>query len=156
HGRHLIQRLQEAQPHYLNVSGRAAIRFDGKDDHLGYTGPKQAVDDFTVFLVASPHSNAGGFRALLAAHETGKNDFTTGLNIDLGLTATTDFGQLSVEGRGFAGPRNLMDRAAPFGAFPVIAITSSAGESGVKLFINRTPNGQRDRETGPLRIDNLS
>ena len=67
---------------WLLASLAAATVFAG--GRLRETAP----DTATVFLVAAPGSNTGDFRAPFAGHEPGKNDYTSGMNIDLGPWAT--------------------------------------------------------------------
>src|SRR6266508_287190 len=107
-GLNLGQRVHDAQPRYVRAGEHAAVRFDGKDDHLGLSGRSRTVEEFTLFVVAAPRSNAGGFRALVAAHETGKNDYTTGFTVDLTGDASAALGRINVEGRGFGGAVNLL------------------------------------------------
>src|SRR5262245_23597062 len=63
---HLVQRLGSAQPRFVSQGGHAAVRFDGKQAYLGLTNIRRKLSDFTLFLVAAPRSNAGGFRGLIA------------------------------------------------------------------------------------------
>ncbi len=155
-GHHFVQPIQDAQPRFVSSNNRSVIRFDGKDDALTLTRLAKPLDAFTVFLVAAPKSNAGFFRAFLSGNETGKNDYTTGLNIDLGGGASTDFSVLNVEGRGFGGFRNLMRSPLPFGEFQIIEVTSQVGPNGVKLFLNGQPAGQRNRAAGVVNVDQLT
>ena len=68
--RHLVRRLgprpaprpatrRGAAP----ISSSGAVRFDGEASFLERPGPKVTLEDFTLFIVAAPFSNAGGFRA---------------------------------------------------------------------------------------------
>ena len=66
------------------------------------------LKDFTVFVVAAPFSNSGGFRAFLAMHQEGRDDFTSGVTVDMGFGFTGRFDALNVEGKGFGGMTNLM------------------------------------------------
>ena len=79
----------------------AAVRFDGKAAHLSVTNVNRSLKSFTLFLVASPRANAGGFRGLIAANATGKNDYTTGFTCDLSWPASTRLDHVNVEGAGF-------------------------------------------------------
>ena len=72
---------------FFGTTGLGVVRFDGQDDCLG-RALGRTLDEFSAFLVAAPRSNAGGFRAFLAAHETGKNDYTTGFTIDQSAPAS--------------------------------------------------------------------
>jgi putative heme-binding domain-containing protein len=151
---HLVQRVQAFMPRYLLAGELAAVRFDGTDDSLGLTGLNRAIDDLTVFLVAAPRSNLGGFRGFLCSNETGKNDYLTGFTLDLTGEASGQFDRLNVEGRGFQGAVNLMRSAHPFGEFHVIE--AHRGSKGVQLAIDGVAAGRRNRAAGPLRMDNLT
>ncbi len=156
-GRHFVQRLQPSQPRYVSAGdGRAVVRFDGQNSFLERTGLGRATKELTVFLVAAPRSNTGGFRAFLAGHQTGQNDYTTGFTIDLHALASERWQQVNVEGKGFGGARDLLGTPLPFGDFHTLAITCRAGENGVRLFLDGRPSGQRHREAGELRLDHLS
>src|SRR5439155_3984131 len=138
------------------ADGGAAVRFDGVDDCLGATGPHLDLDEFTVFVLAAPRSNAGSFRAFFSASATGKNDYQTGLNIDQGGAATEQFSQLNVEGKNFGGMVNLMTEPQRFGEFHVLAVRGKTGKGGVQLFVDGKPAGKRDRAPGPIRLDQIT
>ena len=72
----------------MRVGGDWVVRFDGADDHLRRTGLNRSLDACTVFVVAAPHANPGGYRGFLAANEAGRRDYETGFNLDLGPGAT--------------------------------------------------------------------
>ncbi len=146
-----------ALPRLASAGGRTAIRFDGYRTHLDCDGPSRSFDQFTVLLVAAPRTNGGKFRALLAGCEPGKNDYSTGFNIDLGPDESAQrFSDLNVEGRGMSGATNLMRSPGfPFREFQCLTIAGGAGPGAVKLFVNGKPTGQRDREPGPVRFDRL-
>jgi putative heme-binding domain-containing protein len=156
HGLHLVQGFARARPRWLTSGELAAVRFDGNEQCLASTAPQQDLDEGTVFLLAAPRSNAGFFRALLAFNAAGKNDYTTGLTIDLNGTASARFDGLNVEGKGFGGAVNLMKGGHPFGEFHVIAVRLRQGKGGVQVLIDGQPAGQRDRGPGPLRMDQLT
>jgi putative heme-binding domain-containing protein len=155
-GRHLAARSAEAQPLFRSTSLGAAVRFDGNDDYLSLSGLALELDALALFLIAAPHSNAGGFRAFLAANETGKNDYTTGFTADLGGGGSASFETFNLEGRGFGGAADLLRASLPFGCFQLIAADVIAGAGGVRLFIGGSPEGRRDRAPGTLRLDELS
>jgi putative heme-binding domain-containing protein len=155
-GLNLMQRIRDAQPRFIQTGNRAVVRFDGKDDFLELTQPGRSLDVFTVFIVAAPRSNAGGFRAFLAAHEAGKNDYTTGFTIDMFGFASAQFNQLNVEGRGFSGAANLLKSPLTFGEFHAIEVVCQPGAQGVRALIDGVAAGQRPREAGPLRLDGIS
>ncbi|HEV3121792.1 MAG TPA: ThuA domain-containing protein [Isosphaeraceae bacterium] len=155
HSRNMVQRVRASQPHFFAVDAKAALRFDGGDDCLELLGSGQAVDEFTVFLVAAPHSNPGGFAGFLAAHPAGLRDYDNGFCIDQGPGPSSRFETLNVEGRGFAGARDLMTDSVPFGAFHTIEVHASA-KGSVSLLVNGRPQGRRDRAGGPMRLDDVT
>jgi putative heme-binding domain-containing protein len=155
-GRHLSQGFAKARPHLLVSADLAALRFDGATQCLCSTVPKQSLDECTVFVLAAPRSNLGVFRALFACNETGKNDYITGLTIDLTGNGSERFDRLNVEGKGFGGAVNLLKGSHPFSEFHVVAVRVKAGKGGVQLQVDGKPAGQRDRDPGPLRLDQIT
>lgn len=155
-GLHLRQRLKDAQPRWISASGRAVVRFDGKDDHLALTRVGRKLDAWTVFLVAAPRSNAGFFRAFLSGNEAGKNDYTSGFTIDQSGLSARQFEQLNVEGKGFGGAVNLLRSPLAFGQFHILEVTCQAGKNGVELWVDGQPVGKRPREPGTLALDDLT
>ena len=154
-GLDLVQRVQGAQPKYIEAGASAVVRFEGTH-WLGQTGAKRKLDSCTLFVLAAPRSNPGGFRALFSVNETGKNDYVTGFNMDLGPAGTSDFSHLNIEGRGFGGVRNLLPGAHPFGEFRLLAMTCQPGPGGVQLFVDGQPAGKRDRAAGKLIMDQIT
>src|SRR5262249_38164649 len=123
HGRHLAQPREGARPLYL----KAAIRFDGETSYLDRAGLKMRHGNFTMFIVAAPISNAGGFRAFIAMCQERQQDYTSGANIDQGFGFTGRFDTLNVEGKGFGGQVNLMDKPSDFGVVRRMTISSVHG-----------------------------
>jgi putative heme-binding domain-containing protein len=151
HRRHFTQPLQNGQPSFLEAKTQAAVRFDGKDDHLRWSGADAPLQGFTIFIVAAAHSNEGGFRAFLSAHETGKNDFSTGFNLDMGPRKSdgpNGFRMFNVEGSGFVGAKNLLPKPIRFDTFQVFSVSSAPGSGGVIAGVNGKPAGSRDRAPG--------
>ncbi len=155
-GRHLGQRLQPSQPRFIQAGTQAVVRFDGKDDCLNLGGPQRTLDTFTVFFVAAPRSNLGGFRAFLSANQIGKNDYTTGFNIDMTGESSTVWDRLSVEGHGFGGAQSIARAAFPFADFHVVEVQSQVGPGGVALFVDGRRGKRRDRLPGAIRMDDLT
>src|SRR5947207_3203676 len=77
-------------------------------------------------------------------------DYESGLTIDQGGGGTGQFEQLNVEGRGFQGARNLLQRPQPFGTLHVLEVHSD-GRS-VRLVADGAPAGSRPRAAGPLSM----
>jgi putative heme-binding domain-containing protein len=155
-GARFVQRSRDAWPRLVVATGKAAVRFDGKDDRLEAAGFAQKLERFTVFLVAAPRSNGGAFRGLLAANEVGRRDYDTGFTIDLGPVATPRFGAVNLEGKGFAGAVDLMNESPSFEGFHTIEARFGDGPGGVALVVDGRPQGRRDRRAGTLRADELT
>src|SRR5258707_1004310 len=81
--------------------------FVGIDDQLRAVKLGAKIDSFTIVLVAAPRQNTGAFAAFTALNGADERDYTSGLNVDLGPTASGQFSVLNVEGRGFGGAQNL-------------------------------------------------
>ena len=124
HHRDLAQPTESARPTF----SAAGVRFDGNDDHLlrdDATAPP--LKEFTAFIVAIPRTNGGGFRGFLSASATGKSDYRTGFNLDLGPTESNEFDDFNAEGAGFGVALNLLgDLAAPLGQPQAITVTGGA------------------------------
>jgi putative heme-binding domain-containing protein len=155
-GLHLTQRLRESQPRFFQAAKVAVIRFDGKDDYLGLTRQNRRLERFTLFIHGSVHSNAGFFRALFAVNETGKNDYTTGFTVDLTGESSAALDRVNVEGKGFGGAVNLLNRSYPFNTFHTLAVTCEPGKEGVRLFLDGVAAGKRARSSDSLRMDDIS
>ncbi|MHB8520636.1 MAG: DUF7133 domain-containing protein [Limisphaerales bacterium] len=136
-------------------TGPPVIRFDGASAILAAKNLGLQFDELTVFLVASPQSNAGGFHGLLAANAAGRNDYRTGFNVDLGGSSGIDFSTLNVEGIGFGGEQNLLAGNFSFGTFHVLTVANSVGANGVKLFVDGNLQGRRGRSPGKIAADEL-
>ncbi|HVS38957.1 MAG TPA: ThuA domain-containing protein [Gemmataceae bacterium] len=153
-GRQLTQKNAAAQPTFL-AGETPALLFDGDASYLSLTGAGLSFKDATVIVVAAPFGNPGDFRAFLAMNQSGKNDYTTGLNLDLGPAAGPRFSTVNVEGPGFGGWSNLLRDASDFGAVRRLAVVASPGPGGVRLYADGKPNGRRDRAAGTIRMDDF-
>jgi putative heme-binding domain-containing protein len=160
HHRDISAPATPARPVYRSgfpeaATGPPVVRFDGNAALLAIKNLALRLDDFTVFIVAAPRSNAGGFRGLLSVNAAGQNDYRTGFNVDLGAGSSIDFSTLNVEGNGFGGEQNLLRDSVPFDTFHVLTVTSRVGPDGVKLFDNGELRGQRNRSPGTIVADEL-
>ncbi len=151
--RDLSQPAEPNRPIFHSSSSGAFVRFDGNDDFLAAANLRAEFGEATLFVVAAPRSNAGGFRAFFSAARTGTNDYTSGFNLDLGGGATPGFSALNAEGAGFSGERNLLATGAPFGGFHVLALHVGAGKGSVRAILDGTSQGSRDRAAGTIRMD---
>jgi putative heme-binding domain-containing protein len=152
-GGHVAQGVKGSRPRYVAGEHAAAVRFDGENDYLHRGTGKTEVGAFTAVLAVAPRSNVGGFRAFVSASELGKNDFVTGLNVDLGPFGSGALDVLNVEGRGFRGFRNLVKGAAPFRQLQVITLAGDSAE--IRAYMDGKVAGRRERAAGAIRADQL-
>ena len=152
HGRHMAQSRAEAQPLYQ----AGALRFDGEASHLELAGMGAKFREITLFVVAAPFGNAAGFRAFLAMNQEGKDDFTSGLTIDMGFGFSSRFETLNVEGNGFGGMANLMAEPSEFGVVRRMTVTSTPGPGGTKVHLDGGPGRSRDRKETVLVADRVT
>jgi putative heme-binding domain-containing protein len=155
-GLHLRQPVQAAQPRHVPAGEAAVVRFDGTDDWMGLAGLNRRLNELSAFVVAAPRSNVGGFRAFLAAWETGKNDYTTGLTLDMTGAGSARFDRVNVEGKGFGGAVNLLKTGYPFGEFHTLEVHAQSGAKRVELLLNGTAAGSRPWQPVPLALDDVS
>jgi hypothetical protein len=152
HGHTLQQTDEKAQPVYYG----GAVRFNGENTFLDARQLGAPSEELTIVAVAAAFSNTGGFRALLATNKRDQNDYTSGVNIDQGPWRSNKFNVLSVEGSGFGGVNNLLTQPGEFGAVRRIALTTSPGKGGTRLYVDGRLNGQRDRADSTLGLDRLT
>ena len=138
--RDFVQSREDARPKYLD----GGLRFDGEATYLERSEATR-LRGFTLFIVGAALSNGGGFRAFTAMHEPGKPDFTTGVTVDMGPGFTGQFDTLNVEGEGFGGAGNLMGEPSDFGIVRQLAVVSTPGPGGTKLFVDGRPARTRER-----------
>jgi len=155
-GRDVKQEKENARPRVFTVGDGKIVRFDGVDDHLRATGLGLSTDAMTVFLVAAPHMNFGAFPGFLALNEKGVNDYTSGITIDQGPSASTTFSSINVEGEGFQVAANLMQTPMPFGSLPVVEAVVSPSAKNVRLTVDGKPQGTRPLDSKPLTLDELT
>lgn len=153
-GRHLRQSTADARPLRTPVAGLAVVRFDGVDDHLRAVKQKAELDQFTVFVVAAPRQNAGGFRGVLAFNAPDGRDYETGMCLDLGPYPSPKFSALNVEGRGFGGFQSLLKSDTPFGELHTLEVTGDA--KAVKLTTDGKPAGERKRDGKAVSLDEIT
>jgi putative heme-binding domain-containing protein len=155
--RHLLQPLLASRPKFRQEFNGAMLSFDGTNDFLTALPSRASETNLTVFLVVAPRSNAGFFRGFFAFNAAGQNDYTTGLNFDLGGTASAGLNVLNVEGGGCPGQANLLTTPRPFGRWQMFSLVSARGDKGVKLFVESQPQGTRDRTPDSVvRIDEFT
>src|SRR5262249_42493315 len=154
HGRHVRQPNESARPTFVRSGSSAVVRFDGISQHLRHVKPTAALESFSIFIVAVPRQNPGGFRGFLAFNAAGRRDYESGLTIDLGPMPTGHFDVLNVEGRGFGGARNLMQPAGPFGRLHTLEVNGPS--TTVKLSADGQLTGERPREPAAISLDEIT
>ena len=163
-GNDAVQPDSDSQPQLVKVAGDSApsgpavwtVRFDGRDDHLRILGADRRFASMTLFVVATPHSNAGGFRGFFAMNKRGRRDYETGFNLDLNASFSSRFDNLNVEGRGFGGARNFRETAVPFGAPEVIETIVDADDKRVRVAIDGRPALERETTGAELIADDFT
>ncbi len=157
----VVQPWAAGRPVYRNDETEAFVRFDGKDDYLSLTGSRHRVQAVTAFVLAAPRSNRGGFSGVFGAGEIGRNDYTSGLNLDQGPTPSSDLSVLNVESAGAGGFRNFLQpgrnlaAGLPFDSFHVFTVRSQVGPKGNELFLDSNKLGDRPRTESVLGLDEL-
>ena len=155
-GRHLTQDAADKRPLAIKLGNAAIVRFDGLDDHLRAVKQAAELKSLTIFLVAAPRQNIGGFRGFFALNKAGEKDYTSGLTIDLGPFGTPQFSTLNVEGRGFGGAQSLRKKESPFGRLHTLEVTSEASAGTIRLAIDGQAEGERPRDGSPLSLDEIT
>lgn len=150
----LRQDVLNAMPRVIAVGKDALVRFDGEDDHFRLTQVGKSLEQFTVFLVASPRRNQGFFRGALALNASGERDYTSGLNLDLGPTSSRRFEVLNIEGKGFGGAQNLLKEPEPFGKLQVIEVVG--GERELAVTVDGKAQGKRAREKTAISMEEIT
>ena len=169
--RHVVQGDSKQQPKFVQVDSADGatsstavpsandnwvVRFDGEDDHLRALGVNRKLTDFTLFVVAAPHSNFGDYRGLFAVNQTGRRDYETGFNLDLNSRGTPALQDLNLEGRGFGGARNLMQTAVPFGTLHVMECVADSTQKQVRLAFDGQAGTTRDFAPAELIADDIT
>jgi putative heme-binding domain-containing protein len=155
--RHVYQPLLASRPKFRQEFNGAMLSFDGTNDFLSAMPGSATETNLTVFLVAAPRSNAGYFRGFFAFGAAGQNDYTSGLNLDLGGNASPGLSALNVEGGGCVGAANLLNTSQPFGRWHIFSVVAARGDKAIKLFLDSQAQGTRDRNAGStLRLDEFT
>src|SRR6185436_7785473 len=114
-----------------------------------------------IFVLAAPQGNKGLFPGFFACAEAGKNDYTSGLNLDLGPAPTKELSVLNVESAGCTGFRDLLipgqNLAAdlPFGGFHVFTIRSQIKPGGTEVWLDGIKLASRDRLESMIGLDKV-
>src|SRR5213075_993496 len=95
-----------------------------------------------ILVVAAPRTN-GGYRSLLSSNATGRNDYTSGLNLDFGSAPASALARLNAEGAGFSGEVNLLTTPQPLLRWRVFTLVAGRDPEGVRLFLDGRPQSSR-------------
>ncbi len=152
--RHARQLVGAAQPRSVGEpDARRQIRFDGEDDFLFIPGP-ESLETLTLFVLAAPASNAGGFRALASSNQAGRNDYQSGFNLDLGPAPRSALDVINAEGAGFSGARNLLEQPYPMGSPVLLELT--IGRDYAEVAVNGGAPVRRERTADePIHTEQL-
>jgi putative heme-binding domain-containing protein len=156
HRRDLTQSSEAARPTIRFDSGRAFVYFNGQDSWLGAEKYAPEADGVTMFIVAAPFANDGGYQAFASFNREGHNDYVTGVNLDQGPTSSRDFITLNAEGAGFSGIFNLKHGGTPFGPLARMALVSRVGPGGTSLYFDGVAAGRRDRRESKIGLERLT
>lgn len=148
------QSADDSRPTLLKAGNIGVVRFDGENDFLRFVQPTTDRDRLTIFVVASPRRNPGGFLGLMAFNEADKKDYESGLTIDLGPMASPRFSSLNVEGRGFGGWKNLLSGDRKFGELSVFELSMDSAK--IQMHVDGKLTGERPRDGRPLNIAELT
>jgi putative heme-binding domain-containing protein len=153
HARDFSQMTRGAMPIFHTDGTNAWVRFDGTDDFLAARAADLRPTNLTLFLVVAPRDNPGGFSALFSAAPPSRNDYTHGLNVDLGAYGGTFFNTLNVEGAGAAGMANLLKETLPFDRFHIITILVNSVE--IRVSVDGQFQASRARKNSPVGAGHL-
>ena len=152
--RHLNQRALDARPQWRRLGGSGLIHFDGQNDFLSAAVSRESLSQCTVFALVSPHANAGFFRGFVSFNALGKNDYQSGLNIDLGGAASTNWNKINVEGGGMGGERDLLNSTLELGTYQLLTVVCATNEATLRA--GSKPEGKRERGRGNIVIEEIT
>jgi putative heme-binding domain-containing protein len=150
-----------SRPVFRADDAEAFVRFDGKDDYLAIASAKRRMKEVTLFVLAAPRSNRGFFTGMFGGAVAGQNDYTSGLNLDLGPTSTKELSVLNVESVGAGGFRNFIQPGKnlasplPFEGFHVFTVRSKVGAKGNEMFLDGIKLGERERKESTIGLDDM-
>lgn len=150
HARHVNQRALDSRPQWRRFAGSALVYFDGQNDFFAATPRAQSLSNCTVVAMVAPQANPGFFRGFFSCNALGKNDFQSGLNIDLGGAASTNLNKINVEGGGMPGEKDLLSSVFDFGGYHLLTLTCDA--AGAALRVDGKPEGKRERKKGSIAL----
>ncbi len=147
----------DAQPSLVRVGDSSVVRFDGERDNLrSVENNLDGIEEISVFIVAAPHQNPGGFRGLVASNARQRRDYETGFNVDLGPGPSRKLDTMNVEGHGFGGARDLLDQSYDFGTLHVFAVHVDARQRSVVLRVDGNVCGRRAFDPATISLNELT
>jgi len=155
--RHLSAPTPAARPRFRRDSQAAFLSFDGTANALSASFLRGELTNATVFIVAAPRSNGGGFRGFFSFNRAGANDYSTGLNLDLGPEPSSDLSFVNAEGGGMSGAAQL--RHGPpldFGPWRLLTLRIQPGAGSVRLFVDGRAEGSRNRGGGTMWLNDFT
>jgi putative heme-binding domain-containing protein len=151
--RHFNQRAAEARPLWRRQGRSAFMQFDGQNDFLaGFPG--LSLSNCTILALVAPRANPGSFRGFFSGNALGKNDFQSGLNIDFGGSASTNWNTLNIEGAGMSGEKDLLSSVFEFGAFH--RITLQCDVAAAALRVDGQDERKRERKRSRIVLDEVT
>ncbi len=110
------------------LGGRPTLRFDGEDDILRDAHFGRTAKNWTLVAVVTPRSNKGNgqFHGIFSANRRQNDDFTSGLNVDLGPVASTTFSELNFESSKDDPGAELRTEASKFGEGEILTLVTDA------------------------------
>jgi len=155
--RHLAAPAPGARPRFRQESQAAFLSFDGRANALSASFLHGELSNATVFIVAAPRSNRGGFRAFFSFSRAGANDYATGLNLDLGEAPSAELSSINAEGSGMRGMAQLLQGPPlDFGLWRIFSLQSQAGNGSVRLFVDGRAQGARNRAGGTMGLNDFT
>jgi hypothetical protein len=155
-GRNVRQPDAEARPTFRLERGIGSFRFNGHGANFALRNLGLSAKNLTTILVVAPFQNAGNFRGMISMHAKGKDDFLSGLNVDLGPYGSAKFDMVNVEGAGASGVQNLRVHDTPFSQFHRLCVVSAVGAQGVALYVDGQQEGTRARADQPIQMDEVA
>jgi putative heme-binding domain-containing protein len=143
-------------PKLLRIGESFIVRFDGDDYLRSEKNSSEPNDAIAVFVVAAPHENIGDFRGIVAANAAGRRDYESGFTMDLGPGPTRKLENINVEGSGFNGAADLLNKDYDFGTLHVLSALSNTPQSTVKFRVDGNQVGKRSCKPAGISLEELT
>jgi hypothetical protein len=131
-----------------------AISLNGTSQDFLKTGlSTTTTTNLSISMWVNVTSNAGGYAALIAAHNAG-DDYVEGFNMDQGAAGSAGFTEVNFECASSNGEDNLMNASFAFGTWVHVALITPDGGGHATLYINGVQQKSRNA-CGSMSINNL-